>query len=64
VDTTVAAAQTAQLALDHAAVGAQVEVPPALDAPVMDLEPRPVWPNRAHPGDAVASERAQSPLRP
>ena len=34
----VAAAQPPQLALDHAAVPREVEVPPALDAPVMDLE--------------------------
>ena len=33
------AAQPAQLALDPAATGAQVKVAPALDAPVMDLQP-------------------------
>ena len=36
--TAIAAAQPPQLALDHAAVPREVEVPPALDAPVMDLE--------------------------
>jgi hypothetical protein len=30
--------EPAQLALDDAAIGAQVEVPPALDAPVVDLQ--------------------------
>ena len=33
-----AAAQQPQLALDHAAIGAQIEEAPALDAAVMDLE--------------------------
>src|SRR5215217_5620615 len=32
------AAQQPQLALDHAAAGAEIEVAPALDAAVMDLE--------------------------
>src|SRR5262245_38501951 len=38
-DAAVAAAQPAQLALDDAAVRANVEMPPALVAPVVDLEP-------------------------
>src|SRR5439155_19450569 len=33
-----AAAQQPQLALDHAATGAEIEVAPTLDAPVVDLE--------------------------
>ena len=34
----VAAAQPSQLALDDAAAGAEIQVPPALDAPVVDLQ--------------------------
>src|SRR5215208_3168734 len=34
-----AAAQQPQLALDHAAIGAEIQVPPALETPVVDLEP-------------------------
>src|SRR5688572_27969389 len=34
-----AAAQQPQLALDHAATGAQIQMPPALEAPVVNLEP-------------------------
>ena len=33
----VRAAQPPQLALDHAPAGAEIQVPPALDAPVVDL---------------------------
>jgi hypothetical protein len=38
-DTAVAATQQPQLALDHAAAGAEIEVPPALDTATMDLQP-------------------------
>jgi hypothetical protein len=37
-DATVLAAKAAQLALDDAAAGAEVQVPPALQSPVVDLE--------------------------
>jgi hypothetical protein len=39
------AAKATQLALDHAAIGAEIEVPPPLDPPVVDLEPPARLPN-------------------
>src|SRR5829696_2319393 len=50
-----AAAQAPQLALDHAAVGAESQVAPALDASVVDLEP----PAGLAAGRADASSAAQ-----
>src|SRR5215217_7394426 len=37
-NTAIAAAQQPQLALDHAATGAKIQMAPALDAPVVDLQ--------------------------
>ena len=63
VHAAVAAAQPAQLALDHAAVGAEVEMTPALQPPVVDLEPPAGLPaTRTHPPPAPQSDGHDHPL--
>ncbi len=60
----VAAAQQAQLALDDAPAGAEVEVPPALDAPVVDLQlPAGLTALRAHTSPAPQADGHDHPLR-
>ena len=65
VHAAVAAAQPAQLALDHAAAGAEIQMPPALDAPLMDLKLGAGLPAaRAHPPTAPELHGHDHPLAP
>src|SRR5439155_15672802 len=60
----VAAAQQPQLALDHASTGAEIEVAPALDAPVVDLQLAAGLPaDRADAPAAAQADRHDHPLR-
>ncbi len=64
-DAAVRAAQQAQLALDHAARRAEIQVAPALDAAVMHDQARARLPAaRAHPAPAAKPDRSRSPPRP
>src|SRR4051794_1864981 len=59
-----AAAQQPQLALDHAAAGAEIEVPPALDAPGVELAPAGLTaPAGTRVADAAVA-RSRAPPRP
>src|SRR3954452_9337996 len=63
VHAAVSAAQPAQLALDHAAVGAEIQMPPALDAPIMDLQPTAgLAADRAHTPPAPETDAHNHPL--
>ena len=65
VHAAVAAAQAPQLALDYTAAGAEIQVPPALDAPVVDLKLRAGLPAaRAHPSPAPELDGHDHPLTP
>ena len=54
-------AQAPQLALDKAARGAEIEMPPALHAPVLDLQADRAA-ARAHPSPAAQADRHDHPL--
>jgi hypothetical protein len=59
----VRAAQAAQLALDHAPVSAQLEVAPALEPAVMNLQlPARLTAQRAHASTAAQADRHHNPL--
>jgi hypothetical protein len=62
-DAAVAAAQPAQLALDPAGARSEIEVAPALDAPVMDLQPPAgLAALRAHPPPTAQTNAHDHPL--
>ena len=62
-NTAVRAAQQAQLALNHAARRAEVQVAPTLDAPLADDEPAAGLPAaRAHPPAAEQPDGHDHPL--
>lgn len=60
--TAVAAAKPAQLALDHAPVGAEIQMPPALQPAVMDLEPAGLTAAPAHSSAAPEPDGHDHPL--
>ena len=62
VDTAVRTAQAAELALDHAAISAEIEMPPALHTPAVDASAE-LAATRAHAPPAAQPDGHDHPLR-